>query len=126
MLWSSSIGLSLHRVEGVSQRVAQEVHAQDNEGDDDPREVEEPGPSGSRRLPESDQQPERSIRRGDAEPKVREARLSEDRAADAECGADDDGPDRVRNDVRRHDSARPRPDRPGSLDELLLDRKSVV
>src|SRR5881394_1164763 len=75
----------LGRVERVTQAVADEIHAEDDENERDAGDDRQP-PLERVLLPVKDQQPERRLRRLNAEGEERQRRLDEDRGGDGERG----------------------------------------
>src|SRR5258706_10011849 len=92
----------LRRVERVAQAVADEVDADDDEDEGEPRKHGEP-PLFRVVLAVHDQDAERGRRRLDPETEERQRRLGEDRGGDDKRGVHDDRAERVREDVPEHD-----------------------
>src|SRR2546428_10295720 len=119
----SGTDLALGRIERVAEAVADEVDAEDDEHDRQPREGDEPPLARRGVLTVRDQLAERRRRRLHAEAEEREHGLDEDREADGERRVDDDRPGGVREHVAHDDPQIARAGRPGRLDVLLLAQR---
>ena len=97
-------GSTLRRVERVPQAVADEVDAESDDDDREPRECHEPPELEAFALAVDDQLAECGVRRLDAEPEEGEGRLVEDGSRDDQRREDDDRPDAVREDVPQDDA----------------------
>src|SRR4051812_28807487 len=109
----------LLRVECVPEAVADEVHAEHDQDDQQAREDRQP-PLRGIVLPVVDEHAERRGRRRDAEAEEGEGSLSQDRHAHRQGAVDDDRPERVREDVPEHDPGVAGSRRLRGLDVLLL------
>src|SRR6185312_12752889 len=113
-------------VECVPQAIPQEGEAHQRRGNQDAREQGEPRVGADEGLALGDQRAPRSPWRLDADADVGERRFGQDGRRDAEGDGDDDRPDRVRQQVPRHDVPVGDADGPGRLDELrLLEREEL-
>src|SRR5438094_1122120 len=93
----------LRRIERVAQPVAHEVDAEHDHHDRQPRKHGQP-PLLRVRLTARDEHAERGGRRLDPEAEERERRLGDDRRGNRDRPVDDDGAERVREDVAKHDA----------------------
>src|SRR5581483_5130329 len=113
---------ALLRIECVAQTVADEVDA---EHDRDDREAREHGQPPFLRivLTVGDEDAERGRGRLDPEPEERERRLDQDAGRDGKGARDDDGAERVRQDVPEHDARVAGAGRARRLDVFLLAQR---
>src|SRR5712691_4385273 len=93
----------LGRVERVSETVADEVDAENDQHERQTREDSQP-PGLRVVLAVEDEHAEGGRGWLDAEPEEGEGRLDEDRLSDGQGAVDDDGPDRVWEHVAEHDA----------------------
>src|SRR5688500_4932743 len=113
----------LLRVEGVTQAVADEVHAEADEQQHRAGEVEEPRAVERGALARVDELAERRVRRRHAKAEERERGLEQDGQRDGERGRHHDRPHRVGQHVPEDDAAARRADGARGLDELLLAQR---
>src|SRR5581483_8502416 len=118
----SGTNSALLRVEGIAKAVADEVDAEDDEHDREAREHRQP-PLLRVVLAAGDERAERRRGRLDPEPEEGERSLDEDRRRDGERAGDDDGAERVRQDVPEHDPEVARTGCLCRLDVLLLSQR---
>src|SRR5829696_7575365 len=119
----SGTDATLGWIQGVTEPVADEVDAQDDEDDHEAREGDEPPLLDARVLAVVQQGAEGGRRWLDPKAEEGQSRLEEDRDTDGQRCGDHDRPDRVREHVADHDAEVARPCSPGRLDVLLLTQR---